>query len=65
MPWLRGVDCDTIIAEFTHEIPMKRFGQRDLALQLQAADLQIGTERGHVPAQSKDHWRSVLKLRAF
>jgi hypothetical protein len=36
-------------------------GQRNLALQLQAAVIQIGTEKGHVSSQSKAYWRSALE----
>ena len=35
-------------------------GQRDLALQLQAAAIQIGTEKGHVSAKSTEYWRCAL-----
>jgi len=36
-------------------------GQRDLALKLQTAAIQIGTEKGHVSAKSTEYWRSALQ----
>lgn len=36
-------------------------GQQDLALQLQAAVIKIGTEKGHVSSKSTEYWRSALQ----